>query len=47
MEELDIPHSTRRKKMKKKRKRKREGSEDEGQFQLAMYIKMDLLAIGL
>ena len=47
MEELDIPHSTGRKKNEKTRKRKREGSEDEGQFQLAMYIKMHLLAIGL
>ena len=47
MEELDIPHSTRRKESEKTRKRKREGTEDEGQFQLAVYIKNHLMEIGL
>ena len=47
MEELNIPHSTGRKENEKTRKRKREGSEDEGQFQLPMYIKKHMLAIGL
>ena len=47
MEELNIPHSTGRKENEKTRKRKRKGSEDEGQFQLAMYIKKHILAIGL
>ena len=36
MEKLNILHSTGRKENEKTRKRKREGSEDEGQFQLAM-----------